>query len=111
MGEIGDKISGGQKQRICIARALLRKAKGYVFDEAFSNLDKELEYQIYQNLINKFRDKLIIIISHNLHLMSQFENIIVLNGGIVEAIGSHEELLMKSTTYKKLYSRGDYNHE
>lgn len=111
VGEIGDKISGGQKQRICIARALLRKAKGYVFDEAFSNLDKELEYQIYQNLINKFRDKLIIIISHNLHLMSQFENIIVLNGGIVEAIGSHEELLMKSTTYKKLYSRGDYNHE
>lgn len=111
IGEIGDKISGGQKQRVCLARALLRDVKVYIFDEAFCNMDKNLEYEVFNNITDKCKDKMIIVISHNINLISQIENIIVLSDGKIESAGDHPYLMKNSQTYQSLYSKGDRKHE
>jgi ABC-type bacteriocin/lantibiotic exporter with double-glycine peptidase domain len=103
VGDIGDKLSGGQKQRICLARAICRKAGVYVFDEAFSNIDKRLEYQIFTNIKKELSDAIIILISHNIALVSKQENIIVISEGKIEQIGNHEELIYSSNTYNELF--------
>ena len=106
IGENGFNLSSGQKQRICIARSLLRNSDIYIFDESFSNLDKKLESKIYNNILKEFHDKTIIFIIHNLDLIKGMNNICVLKKGNIEAIGSSDELMRKSETYKELLDRG-----
>lgn len=106
VGEVGEKLSGGQKQRICIARALLKDSDIYIFDEAFSNMDKNLEYDIFSKLQKELSDKITIYISHNVNLIKSVEEIIVFNRGEVEAIGNHEHLLKLSSVYKELLKKG-----
>lgn len=111
IGEIGDKISGGQKQRLCIARALIRKAEIYIFDEAFCNMDKNLEYEVFNDILKCLSNKMIIVISHNINLISKMENILVIDNGEIEASGNHDYLINNSDTYMSLYKRGDTIYE
>lgn len=107
VGEAGEKLSGGQKQRICLARALLRDSDIYIFDEALSNLDKKLENEIFNNLEAALSKKLRIYISHNVRLVKNLENLIIIRNGRVEAAGDHEKLINTSNLYKELFLKGE----
>ena len=76
VGEGGVKISGGQKQRIGIARALFKKPSILILDEATSALDKDIEIKIIDNLINKLKNITVIIVTHKLDLIKNFDKIL-----------------------------------
>ena len=106
LGEDGAKISGGQRQRLDLARALLRKSSILILDEPTSNLDVESEEMFNQALarIQKETDTTIIIVSHRLDSIMNADNIVVLNQGMVEAIGTHIELLGKKGWYSRAWN-------
>ncbi len=104
VGERGIKLSGGERQRIGIARAVLRDPSILILDEAMSHLDTESE-----RLITKATDALIknrtsFIIAHRLSTILRADMIVVFKENMIEATGTHKELLKKSPTYKRLYN-------
>lgn len=102
VGERGVTLSGGQKQRTAIAQLLIRKTEIMVFDDSLSAVDTETEARIRAALAEEAGKSTRILISHRIATLMQAEQILVLNHGRVEAIGSHEELLMKSESYRKI---------
>jgi len=111
VGERGVKLSGGERQRIAIARAILRNPRILILDEATSAVDAEAEVLIQEALEKLMRNKTTIIIAHRLSTILGADKVVVLKGGKVEEVGSHEELLSKGGTYAKLYKtqfRGEH---
>lgn len=103
LGQGGSGVSGGQKQRICIARGLLKKPKILILDNSTSAVDTKTESQIVEG-INSYSDKLTkIIISQRVSSFKHCDRIMVMKEGMIEAIGSHDELYEKSKFYKKTY--------
>lgn len=108
VGELGNKLSGGQKQRLCIARAILKNAPIFVFDEATSSLDSENETQISE-AISKLRGiKTCIIIAHRLKTIEDADMILYISKGMIAEIGTHEELMKRKGYYAALY-QSQYN--
>lgn len=105
IGERGVNLSGGQRQRIAIARAILKKADVFIFDEATSSLDTESENLIQSAIDEIVKEKTAIIIAHRFSTIKNVDRIIVLNDGKVCEEGSHEELMKKKGIYYELYSR------
>lgn len=105
VGEGGVTLSGGQKQRLAIARALLLKTEVLLFDEATSALDNETQTKIQEAINNLKGEYTILIIAHRLSTVIDANRIFVINNGIVEAAGTHKELLKTSKTYQKLYAK------
>lgn len=105
VGEGGVTLSGGQKQRLAIARALLLKTKVLLFDEATSALDNETQTKIQEAINNLKGEYTILIIAHRLSTVIDANRIFVINNGVVEAAGTHKELLKTSKTYQKLYAK------
>ncbi|EPR37166.1 ABC transporter transmembrane region [Desulfovibrio sp. X2] len=103
VGERGVMLSGGQRQRICIARAVAGRPDILILDEATSSLDSESEIQVQQALESSIQGNTAIVIAHRLSTILKADRIVVVTGGIIEAIGSCDELLRKSVTFKKLY--------
>ena len=103
VGEGGVTLSGGQKQRLAIARALVQKTEIILFDEATSALDNETQEQIQKAIDNMKNDYTILIIAHRLSTIINSDNILFLNNGIIEARGTHKELLKNCKNYKALY--------
>ena len=103
VGERGIKLSGGERQRIGIARAVLRDPKILILDEATSHLDSESEKLITKATDALIKNRTTVIIAHRLSTILKADMILVFNQGVVEAAGTHQELLKKSKTYKKLY--------
>ncbi|WP_419883233.1 ABC transporter ATP-binding protein [Peribacillus sp. B-H-3] len=102
VGERGVKLSGGQRQRIAIARAMLRNPKILLLDEATSNLDSESE-QLVQNAIRKLmKGRTTLIIAHRLSTVIEADQLLVVEDGRITGKGTHEELLLKHTLYRKL---------
>ena len=102
-GERGVKLSGGQKQRVTIARALLKNPPILILDEATSALDTESERVVQKALDNLMQGRTSFVVAHRLSTILNADMIVVFNKGGIEAIGRHEEILVSSPTYKKLY--------
>ena len=105
VGENGVKLSGGQKQRISIARAMLKNSSIILLDEATSALDSESEAKVKYAIDNLIKNRTTIVIAHRLSTIKNADKIIVLSGGALVEEGKHEDLLVKSDTYKKLYTQ------
>ncbi|KAM7421474.1 hypothetical protein PAMA_015557 [Pampus argenteus] len=104
-GEKGGQVSGGQKQRIAIARALIRRPKILILDNATSDLDTENEYQVHQALLNQSNNCSVLLISNKMSVIEKANHIIVLNNGSVQEEGSHEELMRKNGLYTELVEK------
>ncbi|WP_430748822.1 peptidase domain-containing ABC transporter [Clostridium intestinale] len=103
LDEAGGGLSGGEKQRLALARALVKKSKFLILDEATSNLDFISEAKIYDTLFNKGKNLTMLIIAHRLSTIRSCDIIYVLDKGEVVEVGNHEELLSKKGYYYKLY--------
>ena len=102
VGTGGIQLSGGQKQRIAIARAILRNAKILLLDEATSALDRKNERTIQETLDKISEGLTTVIIAHRLSTVKNADNIVVLNNGVIEETGTHENLINKQGLYYKL---------
>ena len=102
IGDSGNKLSGGQKQRLSIARAVLKNPPIMILDEATSALDTESERLVQDALEKMMLNRTSIVIAHRLSTIQNANTIVVLQKGEIVEQGSHEELLEKNGTYKKL---------
>jgi len=103
--ENAENLSGGQKQRLAIARALVTDPRLLIFDEATSALDPESEAIIRQNLRFIAAGRTVIIVSHRLSMLADAETILVLDGGHIADIGSHDQLVARCTTYRQMWNQ------
>lgn len=109
----GTNFSGGQKQRLCIARALIKKADIYVFDDSFSALDFKTDRNLRKALAKELKNAAVLIIAQRINTILNADQIIVLNDGKVVGIGKHHELMENCTIYQEIAKsqmKGDVNH-
>ena len=100
----GSNVSGGQKQRLCIARALLKKPKVLILDDSTSAVDTHTDALIRQGFREFIPDTTKIIIAQRVASVEDADRIIVMDGGRISAIGTHEELLKSSDIYREVYT-------
>ena len=105
IGENGYMLSGGEKQRLSIARAMLKKSKIILLDEATSSLDADTEAKIQEAIKLLTRDRTSLVIAHRLSTVMSSKKIYVIDQGRVIADGSHQQLLRNSETYKNFYEK------
>jgi len=105
IGEDGIKLSGGEKQRLSIARAILKKSRIILLDEATSSLDAETEEKIQKAIHYLTKDKTTVVIAHRLSTILNSDNIYVVDSGKIIANGNHGELMNSSSTYKNFYDK------
>lgn len=99
--EGGSNLSGGERQRISIARAMLKPSKIVMLDEATSSVDPENEQELVAALNDLLKDKTVIVIAHKLETIKNSDQIIVMDKGSIENVGTHYELMKSSSIYKK----------
>lgn len=104
LGDKGTRLSGGEKQRIALARAVLRKPRILVLDEATSSLDAESEKLIQQAMLGILGKQTTIIIAHKLSTIMHADRIIVMDSGRIIETGSHQELIGRGGIYNKLFN-------
>lgn len=100
----GTNVSGGQKQRICIARSLLKKPKILILDDSTSAVDTKTDALIRKAFARYIPETTKIIIAQRISSIEHADKIIVLDGGRIEAVGTHEELLGKDPIYTEVYN-------
>lgn len=102
VGEAGDRLSGGQKQRLSIARALLKNAPILILDEATSALDAESEFKIKTALSTLMKDRTTFIVAHRLSTVQDADQIVTMQNGEIQEIGTHDQLIQKGGLYAHL---------
>lgn len=103
IGERGFRLSGGERQRLAIARALLKNAPVLILDEATSALDSESEALVQSALHNLMSGRTVLVIAHRLSTVRRADRIVVIENGTIADIGTHEELMGRFGTYRRLY--------
>ncbi len=103
LGQGGVNVSGGQKQRLCIARALLKKSKILILDEATSAVDTATEARIRESFNNTLKDATKIIIAQRITSVMEADQILVMDEGKIVGIGSHDQLLKTCEPYQEIY--------
>lgn len=111
IGENGITLSGGQKQRLAIARALIKKSKIILLDEATSSLDNESQDKIKVIMKELSKDHTVIIVAHRLSTIIDADKILVFYNHKILEEGTHEELMKNSIVYKKLYEKENIKEE
>ncbi len=109
LGHLGIRLSGGQKQRISIARAIVKDPSLLLLDEATSALDSESERMVQTALEQVMKNRTTIIIAHRLSTIVRSDQIVVMDGGKVLQVGTHDELLKSSQLYANLASLSKVN--
>ena len=100
----GTNVSGGQKQRLCIARALLKKPRILILDDSTSAVDTRTDAMIRQAFREEIPGTTKVIIAQRISSVQDADMIIVMENGMVDAVGTHEELLKTSTIYQEVYN-------
>jgi len=103
LGEQGQRLSGGQRQRISIARALLKNTPILILDEATSHLDSESEMLVQRALANLMKGRTVIVSAHRLSTIRSADKIVVIDGGRIVDIGTHDSLIHSSELYQRLF--------
>ncbi len=105
IGENGVRLSGGEKQRLSIARAMLKKSKIILLDEATSSLDAETESKIQKAIGVLTKDRTTLVIAHRLSTILNSDKIYVIDSGKIIDQGKHQELIKNSKIYKNFYEK------
>ena len=105
IGENGVRLSGGEKQRLSIARAMLKKSKIILLDEATSSLDAETESKIQKAIGMLTKDRTTLVIAHRLSTILNSDKIYVIDSGKFIDQGKHQELIKNSKIYKNFYEK------
>lgn len=100
----GANLSGGQRQRLCIARALLKKPKILILDDSTSAVDMKTDQRIQQALTSEIPDTTKIIIAQRVSSVQNADQILVMEGGTIYAMGTHEQLLAHCDIYQEVYN-------
>ena len=98
----GKNFSGGQRQRLCIARAIVRKAEVYIFDDSFSALDFRTDTKLRHALKEYIKDSSIIIVAQRISTILDADNIVVMNEGHIVGQGTHAELMQTCSVYQEI---------
>lgn len=104
----GGNFSGGQKQRLCIARALLKDADVYVFDDSFSALDFKTDAAVRLSMKEKVKNAVTVIVAQRVCTVQNADQIAVLDGGALAGLGTHEELMADNPVYQQVVDSQTY---
>ena len=102
VSEEGTNFSGGQRQRLAIARAIVRRPSIYLFDDSFSALDYRTDQELRRALKPVTQNAAVIIVAQRISTIKDADQILVMNQGRIEAVGTHEELMQSSRTYQEI---------
>ena len=104
IGEMANTLSEGQKQRLALARALVKKPKILLLDEALSSLDSGTENKIMENISEALPHSTILTISHRASIASKADRVYFLESGASVQEGSYEELIAKNHRFRELFN-------
>lgn len=104
----GGNFSGGQKQRLCIARALLKTADVYVFDDSFSALDFKTDAAVRSAMQEKVKDAITVIVAQRIATVQNADLIAVLDNGVLAGLGTHDELKENNPVYRQIVDSQTY---
>lgn len=105
VGDVGKLLSGGERQRITIARAMMKRARVIILDEATAYVDPENEQVIQQAIGKLVKNKMLIVIAHRLSTIVNAEKIVVVKDGNIEAEGTQKELLENCPLYRNMWEQ------